>query len=116
MLRKKIFRQMKPGSGLKYLMNTGHLKYNQETLDAYKVVVDNVLAARNLLIRICQFAIMYVLVVCGCVVFENHHTYVDFAPSILMLGFGTLAFDLWFASYGIITAIIAFTKKHIHKK
>lgn len=37
---------------LKYLMNTGHLKYNQETLDAYKVVVDNVLAARNLLIRI----------------------------------------------------------------
>ncbi len=70
----------------------------------------------NLLIRICQFAIMYVLVVCGCIVFENHHTYVDFAPSILMLGFGTLAFDLWFASYGIITAIIAFTKKHIHKK
>ena len=37
---------------LKYLMNTGHLKYNQETLDAYKIVVDNMLAARNLLIRI----------------------------------------------------------------
>ena len=37
---------------LKYMMSHGALKFNQETLDAYKIVVDNILAARNLLIRI----------------------------------------------------------------
>lgn len=70
----------------------------------------------SLIIRISQFVIMYVLIVCGCVIFENHHSYVDFAPSVLMLGFGLLAYDIWFASYGIIMTIIDFIKKHLQKK
>ena len=37
---------------LKYLMNHGYLKFNQETLDEYETVVTNMLTARNLLVRI----------------------------------------------------------------
>ncbi len=37
---------------IKYLMNHGFLKYNQETLDEYHTVVVNMLTARNLLVRI----------------------------------------------------------------
>lgn len=37
---------------LKYLMKHGYLVYNQDTLDEYQVVVDNMLAARNLLLKI----------------------------------------------------------------
>ena len=36
---------------IKYLMDHGYLKYNQETIDGYDVVVKNMLAARNLLLR-----------------------------------------------------------------
>ncbi len=37
---------------IEYLMEHGYLKFNQETLDAYATVVKNMLAARNLLVRI----------------------------------------------------------------
>ena len=37
---------------IKYLMNNGYLKYNQELLDEYSTVVKNMLTARNLLVRI----------------------------------------------------------------
>lgn len=37
---------------IKYLMEHGVLKYNQEILDEYETVITNVLAARNLLVRI----------------------------------------------------------------
>lgn len=37
---------------IKYLMNNGYLKYNQQTLDEYQTVVTNMLTARNLLVRI----------------------------------------------------------------
>lgn len=37
---------------IKYLMNNGYLKYNQEMLDEYSAVVTNMLAARNLIVRI----------------------------------------------------------------
>lgn len=37
---------------LKYMMNHGFLKFNQETLDEYATVVTNMLTARNLLVRI----------------------------------------------------------------
>lgn len=69
----------------------------------------------NLLIRICQFVIMYVLVLCGCTFFSRIHTYFDFAPSILMLGLGAFAFDIWFALYGIIITISSRIKNHLHK-
>jgi hypothetical protein len=34
------------------MMNNGFLKFNQELLDEYEIVVKNVLTARNLLVRI----------------------------------------------------------------
>lgn len=37
---------------IKYLMNNGYLKYNQNTIDEYATVVRNMLTARNLLVRI----------------------------------------------------------------
>jgi hypothetical protein len=37
---------------IKYMMNNGYLKFNQELLDEYEIVVKNVLTARNLLVRI----------------------------------------------------------------
>lgn len=37
---------------IKYLMNNGYLKFNQQTLDEYATVVTNMLTARNLLVRI----------------------------------------------------------------
>ena len=37
---------------IKYLMNNGALKYNQQTIDEYATVVTNMLAARNLLLKI----------------------------------------------------------------
>ena len=70
--------------------------------------------AGNLLVRVSQFVFMYILVVFGCAIFGQSHVYVDFAPSVLMLGFGALAFDLWFAIYGIITNIYSRIQKHLH--
>ncbi|MCM1084028.1 MAG: hypothetical protein NC393_08400 [Clostridium sp.] len=37
---------------IKYLMEHGYLKFNQDTIDEYETVVTNMLTARNLLVRI----------------------------------------------------------------
>jgi len=37
---------------IKYLMNHGFLKYNEDTINEYQTVVRNMLTARNLLVRI----------------------------------------------------------------
>jgi len=66
----------------------------------------------NLFIRIAQFVIMYILLVIGCVYFARHHAYIDFSPSILMIGFGAVAFDLWFGCYTMYELI----KSKISKK
>lgn len=66
----------------------------------------------NLFIRIAQFVIMYILLVIGCVYFARHHAYIDFSPSILMIGFGAVAFDLWFGCYTLYELI----KSKISKK
>ena len=50
----------------------------------------------NLFIRLLQFAMMYILIVIGSIYFAAHHNYIDFSPAILMIGFGSLSFDLWF--------------------
>lgn len=65
----------------------------------------------NLLIRISQFVIMFVLVWLGCYIYSVHHMYMDFSPAIWMLGLGAIAFDISFALYGITQNII----KAIHK-
>lgn len=60
----------------------------------------------NLFIRIGQFMLMYMLVVVGCEVYSHQHMYVDFAPTILMLGFGALAFDIVYALNHIVEKVV----------
>ena len=69
----------------------------------------------NLFVRIAQFALMYVLIVCGCAIYSRTHMYEDFAPSILMLGFGALSFDIVYALYCWEQKIVKSIKTH-HKK
>ena len=60
----------------------------------------------NLFVRIVQFGIIYVLIVIGSVYFASHHSYIDFSPAILMIGFGAVAFDIWFGVYAVYQWII----------
>ena len=53
----------------------------------------------NFMMRLLQFATMYILFVIGCLEFAYHGSYIDFTPSILMIGLGALAFDLWYGIY-----------------
>ena len=70
----------------------------------------------NLLIRISQFVIMFVMVWLGCYIYSAHHLYMDFAPAIWMLGLGAIAFDISFALYGIIRNITNATRQIHFKK
>lgn len=51
---------------------------------------------KGILVRITQFVIIYLLIVIGCTYFASHHMYIDFSLSIFMIGFGLVAFDIWF--------------------
>lgn len=55
----------------------------------------------NLFLRIFQFTLIFLLIYIGCVIFKYSHIYIDFAPGVLMLGLGALAFDLWFGAYAL---------------
>lgn len=55
----------------------------------------------NLAVRILMFIFMFMLVYIGCAQFANSHIYADYTPAITMLVFGTLAFDLVYAGYGL---------------
>jgi len=59
----------------------------------------------NLFVRIVQFELIYVLIVVGSVYFTSHHKYIDFSPSVLMIGFGAVAFDVWFGCYALYNLI-----------
>ena len=69
----------------------------------------------NLFVRITQFALMFLLVVCGCAIYSRTHMYADFMPAILMLGFGALSFDIVYALYSSVQNIIKKIKT-CHKK
>lgn len=66
----------------------------------------------SMVIRIAQVAVMYQIVVLGCKYYANSHTYLDFSPSLLMIGLAALSFDIWFGLYGIFN----FVKQKISKK
>ena len=66
----------------------------------------------NMFIRLAQVAIMYQLVVLGCKYFSATHTYMDFSPSLLMIGLCALSFDIWFGLYGLYN----FVRNKISKK
>ncbi len=67
---------------------------------------------RSIFVRIAQFVIIYLLIVIGCAYFASHHMYIDFSVSILMIGFGLVAFDVWFG----FVALYNFIKNKIVKK
>jgi len=47
------------------------------------------------------FGFMFGFVFIGCAQFAHSHIYVDYTPAITMLVFGTLAFDIVYAIYGL---------------
>lgn len=55
----------------------------------------------NLAVRILTFVFMFAFVFIGCARFAHSHIYVDYTPAITMLVFGTLAFDIVYAIYGL---------------
>ena len=59
----------------------------------------------SMVIRLAQVAIMYQIIVFGCKYYAEHHMYLDFSPSLLMIGLSALAFDIWFGLYGIVKFI-----------
>lgn len=62
--------------------------------------------ALNLIIRIVVFLSVLIFVFLGCWVFSARHMYVDYTPSLLMLTFGTMAFDIVYAVYGLFRPFI----------
>ena len=66
----------------------------------------------SMVIRLAQVAIMYQIVVFGCKYYSQSHVYLDFSPSLLMIGLSALSFDIWFGLYGL----FRFVKQKISKK
>ena len=65
----------------------------------------------NLFTRLLQFAMMYILIVIGSIYFASHHNYINFSPAILMIGFGSLSFDLWFGCISVYNHLKKLLKK-----
>lgn len=65
----------------------------------------------NLFIRLLQLVMMYFLIVIGSIYFASHHNYIDFSPAILMIGFGSLSFDLWFGCIAMYNNLKKLLKK-----
>lgn len=65
----------------------------------------------SLVLRVGQFALMYLLICIGCALYRSAHVYADFAPAILMIGLGSIAFDLWFGTYALACMLIEKLKK-----
>jgi len=66
----------------------------------------------SMVIRIAQIAIMYQIVVLGCKYYAGSHAYLDFSPSLLMIGLAALSFDIWFGLYGL----FKYVKQKLSKK
>lgn len=49
----------------------------------------------NLVMRVLQVLCLYVFFALGCKAFINRLHYIDFAPTLLMIGLGMFAYDLW---------------------
>jgi CHASE2 domain-containing sensor protein len=70
----------------------------------------------NLFMRLLQLVMMYILVVIGCTYFAFYHNYIDFSPAILMIGFGSVSFDLWFGCIAVYKKLKKTIQKLIQKK
>ena len=49
----------------------------------------------NLVMRVLQVLCLYVFFALGCKAFISRLHYIDFAPTLLMIGLGMFAYDLW---------------------
>ena len=49
----------------------------------------------NLVIRALQVLCLYLFFALGCKAFISHLHYIDFAPTLLMIGLGLFSYDLW---------------------
>lgn len=72
------------------------------------LVIKKRCAFEGCFVRFLQLALMYAFLVLGCNVFAHRGDYLNFAPTLLMLGLGMLAMDIWL---GLLKAV----KIHIHK-
>ena len=59
--------------------------------------------APSLLVRVCQFLLMVLFFYVGFRLYKNHGLMVDFALPMLMLGLGSLAFDIVFGLFDLFT-------------
>lgn len=73
------------------------------------IVVINIILRQNnlgnLIVRILQMVILYLIVLIGCNLFVYKHICIDFAKPLLLVGLGLVATDIW---YGIIYLILRY--------
>lgn len=60
----------------------------------------------NMIMRVLQIALMFSLVFIGSYWYSSHLQYIDFSPIILMIGFSSLASDIYDGLYAIYIKII----------
>ena len=70
------------------------------------VVKDKWLHLGNMIMRIVQIALMFILVFIGAFWYNTHLQYIDFSPLILMIGFSQLAADIYDGILAIYLKII----------
>lgn len=67
------------------------------------VLADVLLRDKNvgeLVIRLLQLLLLYLVVLCGCHLFISHRICINFAKPLLMVALGLLASDIWFGMVG----------------
>ena len=64
----------------------------------------------NLVMRILQVALIFGMVLLGTYWYNNHLQYVDFSPIVLMLGFSSLADDIYWGCFAVYLKIKQFKR------
>ena len=70
----------------------------------------------SLVLRVGQFLVIFLMIYVGCIVYKYQHFYIDFSPGVLMLGLGSLAFDIWFGLYALAKQIKEKIRVFIYNK
>ncbi len=59
------------------------------------LVIKEYVPFEGLVVRVAQFLLIYLFLVLGCNAFARHGSYLNFGPTLLMIGLGMLAKDIW---------------------
>lgn len=59
------------------------------------LVIKEYVPFEGLVVRAAQFILIYLFLVLGCNAFARHGNYLNFGPTLLMIGLGMLANDIW---------------------